>query len=39
LKDVREFKKRRDPQRRESIERIAKEEVDKGTYDDFPLPD
>jgi excisionase family DNA binding protein len=38
LKDVLEFRKRRDQQRKESIERIAKEEVTQGTYDDFPLP-
>jgi excisionase family DNA binding protein len=37
LKDVLEFRKRRDQQRKESIERIAKEEVTQGTYDDFPL--
>jgi excisionase family DNA binding protein len=39
LKDVLEFRKRRDQQRKESIERIAKEEVARGTYDDFPLPE
>ena len=38
LKDVLEFRKRRDQQRKESIEKIAKEEVAQGTYDDFPLP-
>src|ERR1700736_4961138 len=38
LKDVLEFRKRRDQQRKGSIERIAKEEVAHGTYDDFPLP-
>jgi excisionase family DNA binding protein len=38
LKDVLEFRKRRDQQRKESIERIAKEEVAQRTYDDFPLP-
>ena len=38
LKDVLEFRKRRDQQRKGSIERIAKEEVARGTYDDFPLP-
>ena len=38
LKDVLEFRKRRDHQRKESIERVAKEEVAQGTYDDFPLP-
>jgi hypothetical protein len=37
LKDVLEFRKRRDQQRKGSIERIAKEEVAHGTYDDFPL--
>ena len=39
LKDVLEFRKRRDQQRKESIDRIAKEEVARGTYDDFPLPE
>lgn len=39
LKDVLEFRKRRDQQRKESIKRIAKEEVARGTYDDFPLPE
>jgi excisionase family DNA binding protein len=39
LKDVLEFRKRRDQQRKESIERIAKEEVVRGTYDDFLLPE
>jgi len=38
LKDVLAFRTRRDQQRKESIERIAREEVEKGTYDDFPLP-
>jgi len=37
-KDVLEFRKRRDQQRKESIERIAKEEVARGTYGDFLLP-
>jgi excisionase family DNA binding protein len=39
LKDVLEFRKRRDQQRKKSIKRIAKEEVARGTYDDFPLPE
>jgi excisionase family DNA binding protein len=39
LKDVLEFRKRRDQQRKESIKRIAKKEVARGTYDDFPLPE
>jgi hypothetical protein len=38
LKDLLEFRKRRDQQRKRSIERIAKEEVAHGTYDDFRLP-
>ncbi len=38
LKDVLAFRTQRDRQRKEAIERIAKEEIEKGTYDDFPLP-
>jgi excisionase family DNA binding protein len=38
LKDVLEFRKRQDQQRKGSIERIAKEEVAQRTYDDSPLP-
>jgi excisionase family DNA binding protein len=38
LKDVLEFRKRRDQRRKESIGRIAKEEVAQGTYDDRRLP-
>ena len=38
LQDLLEFRKRRDQQRKESIERSAKKEVAQGTYDDFPLP-
>ncbi len=39
LKDLLAFRLQRDQHRRKAIERIAKEEVEQGTYNDFPIPE
>jgi excisionase family DNA binding protein len=37
LKDLLAFRLQRDQQRKKAIERIAKEEVEQGTYNDYPI--
>ena len=39
LKDLLEYKRKRDRQRHESIKSIAQAEVDSGAYDDVYIPD
>jgi excisionase family DNA binding protein len=39
LKDVLEFRKKRDSERHQSIKDLARKELSEGTYDDFVLPD